>query len=407
MKVIVVGAGVIGVTTAYFLAKAGHEVMVIDRQSGPAMETSFANAGQITPSYTGPWGAPGLVLKAISWIIKDNGPLKVRFGLSPERYRWLFSLYQQCTSERNQSNFEAMMALSCKSQALFDELLKEHDIHFDHGKQGNLEVFTDTESFESVSQQIKRIEQFGLHYQVLSKHEITKVEPGMNTESIVGGVAFPDDETGDCYAFTTALADVCKRMGVQFRFGYTVRSIHTANQRVSHLQLDEESVPVDQLVLCTGSYTNDLLHGVSKKLPIYPVKGYSLTLPITNSETAPASTVLDDKYKVAITRLGNRVRVGGFAEICGFDLSLPDSRRQILESALLRLYPEIGYEKEKASFWSGLRPMTPTGIPVIGQLALENLWINAGHGTFGWTMCLGSAEKLASMLAANRNRTLQ
>ncbi|WP_018150526.1 D-amino acid dehydrogenase [Leeia oryzae] len=400
MKVIVVGAGIIGVTTAYFLAKAGHEVTVIDRQSGPAMETSFANAGQITPSYTGPWAAPGLIMKALGWIIKDDGPLKVRFGLSLERYQWLFALYRQCTTDRNEQNFRQMMAISCRSKQLLQEIRTTLPLSFDHAAKGNIEVFTNPDNFRAVSQQIGRIREFGLDFQVLDAAAAVALEPGLNRDVLAGAIALPADETGDCHRFTNELATVCQSMGVVFHFNTPVSQLIQRAGRIVGVKAGQDEYLSDKVVLCAGSYTNQLLDGFGIRLPVYPVKGYSLTLPVVNAAQSPQSTVLDDQYKVAITRLGDRIRIGGFAEICGFDLSLPDNRRQILESALLRLFPQIAYQPQDATFWCGLRPMTPTGVPVTGQSGLENLYINTGHGTFGWTMCLGSAERLANEMTS-------
>ena len=400
MKIVVLGSGVVGVTTAYYLARAGHEVEVIDRREAPALETSFANAGEVSPGYSSPWAAPGIPLKAIKWMFQQHAPLVIRPTLDPRMWAWMAKMLANCTSERYAVNKARMVRVAEYSRDILKDLRAETGIVYDERTRGTLEVFRTQKQIDSIAKDLAVLESFGVGYEMLDRAGCVAAEPALGrvSEKIVGGLRLPGDETGDCFLFTQRLAELSREIGVTYRFGVDILSLSTSGERVTGALTSEGEVSADAVVVALGSYSPRLLAPLGLSVPVYPVKGYSLTLPIVDAAAAPVSTVMDEAHKVAITRLGDRIRVAGMAEICGFDLALRDKRRATIAHVVSDLFPGGG-DLEASEFWCGLRPMTPDGTPVIGGTARPGLYLNTGHGTLGWTMACGSARLLADIVS--------
>ena len=398
MKVIVLGAGVIGTTTAYYLAKAGAQVTVIDRQPCAANETSFANAGQVSPGYSTPWAAPGIPLKAIKWMFERHAPLAMRLDGSLWQLRWMAQMLRNCTAERYEINKERMTRVAEYSRDCLRQLRAETGIAYEQRTGGTLQVFRTQAQLDAVQRDIRVLEECGVPYALLTRDQLTSVEPGLAHahELLVGGLQLPNDETGDCQLFTTQLVLKAKELGVEFMFERSVDQLLCDGKQMTGVRLGKEILNADRYVMAFGSYSRDLLAPLSIGLPVYPVKGYSLTIPLQDESRAPRSTVLDETYKVAITRFDQRIRVGGMAELSGFNLTLNPRRRETLEKVVTDLFP--GGDLTRASFWTGLRPMTPDSTPVIGKTHLPNLFLNAGHGTLGWTMACGSGKLISDII---------
>ncbi|MCY1666950.1 D-amino acid dehydrogenase [Rhizobium sp. SL86] len=402
MKITILGAGVIGVTSAYYLAKAGHEVTVLDRQPGPALETSFANAGEVSFGYCSPWAAPGIPQKALKWIFMEHAPLILRPKLDGPMLSWMLKMLMNCTSERYAINKSRMLRLADYSRLALAEVRTETNVDYDQRMQGTLQLFRTQAQLDASAKDVKALAADGIPFEVLDPEGCIKVEPALAhvRHKIVGGLLTPKDETGDCFKFTNILAEKATGMGVRFQWGVNIKGLDVQGGEAKGVVTDRGTIASDAVVVALGSYSPLLVkpHGIN--LPVYPVKGYSLTIPITNASRAPESTVMDETYKIAITRLGDRIRVGGMAEISGYTNDLGEARRRTLEHSVTDLFP--GGDVSKANFWSGLRPMTPDGTPVIGATKVRNLYLNTGHGTLGWTMSCGSAKVLADIVSGRK-----
>lgn len=403
MQVIVLGSGVIGITSAWYLAKAGHEVTVIDRQAGPALETSFANAGMISPGYSAPWAAPGVPLKSIKWMLSRHAPLAIKPTTDLQQYRWVLKMLSHCTSSRYAVNKERMMRLASYSHDCLTDLRQEARIDYEHRELGTLQLFRTQKQMDAAARDIAVLKECGVPHQLLDRAGCVAVEPGLagSSEKFVGGLRLPEDETGDCQLFTTRLAEKCEVLGVRFRYGCDIREICSDGHKVTGVRLQDEVLQADSYVLALGSYAPQLLRPLGIDLPVYPVKGYSMTLPVVDTDKAPVSTIMDETYKVAVTRFADRIRVGGMAELAGYDTTLRNRPMETLKMVIQDLFPHGG-NLEEASFWTGLRPMTPDGTPVVGPCALNNLFINTGHGTLGWTMSCGSGQLLSDIMSGRR-----
>ncbi|KWV54168.1 amino acid dehydrogenase [Rhizobium altiplani] len=403
MKVAVLGAGIIGVTSAYQLAKAGHEVVVIDRQTGPALETSFANAGEVSFGYCSPWAAPGIPQKALKWIFMKHAPLILRPKFDPAMLAWMTRMLANCTSERYALNKSRMLRLSDYSRHALATLRDETGIAYDERMRGTLQLFRTQAQVDASAKDVKALAADGIPYEVLDRDGCIRCEPALGhvREKIVGGLLTPNDETGDCFKFTNALSRKAEELGVRFSYGTKINGLDVEAGRVKGVLTDSGRVAADAVVVALGSYSPLLVKPFGIKLPVYPVKGYSLTVPIIDATRSPESTVMDETYKIAITRLGDRIRVGGMAEISGYTNDLGQARRRTLEHSVTDLFP--GGDVAKASFWSGLRPMTPDGTPVIGPTKVAGLYLNTGHGTLGWTMSTGSALVISDLVSGRRS----
>ncbi|WP_316395335.1 D-amino acid dehydrogenase [Bradyrhizobium sp. 33ap4] len=403
MKVLVLGSGVIGVTSAYYLARAGHEVTVIDRQPKPALETSFANAGEVSPGYSSPWAGPGVPVKAVKWLLMKHGPLVIRPKLDPVMWLWLLKMLRNCTTARYAVNKSRMIPIAEYSRDCLQALRTEIGIRYDERARGTLQLFREQAQLDHTGDDIAVLKQYGVPFEVLGREGCIAAEPALAgvKEKFAGGLRLPRDETGDCHMFTQALVLEAEKLGVRFNFNVGIDGLNADATRITGVATSAGMMTADAYVLALGSYSPILLRPLGISLPVYPVKGYSITVPIRDASGAPESTVMDESYKVAITRLGDRIRVGGTAEISGYSTKLYAARRATLDHSLTDLFPRGG-DLPRATFWCGLRPMTPDGPPVIGATRFANLHLNTGHGTLGWTMACGSGRVLADMLSGKK-----
>jgi D-amino-acid dehydrogenase len=400
MHVMILGSGVIGVSVAYELARTGHQVTILDRQSGSALETSFANAGEVSPGYSAPWAGPGVPLKALQWLSMQHSPLVIRLRWDWSMLRWMASMLRNCTTERYNLNKGRMVRLAEYSRDCLKDVREQTGIQYDHRTQGTLQLFRTQKQLDHTAVDIAILQRYGVPYQLLDRTGCLKYEPGLATagHKFVGGLLLPGDETGDCFMYTQQLAAKAAAMGVRFSYNTEIQALVGGASGLEGVQTSAGLLKADSYVLALGSYSPLLLRPLSVHLPIYPIKGYSLTVPITLPEIAPESTVMDETYKVAVTRLGGRIRVGGTAELGGYDMQLPDSRRQTLAFVVNDLFPG-GSDTGRAEFWCGLRPMTPDGTPILGRSPLKNLYLSTGHGTLGWTMAAGTGRVMADLIS--------
>ena len=404
MRVIVLGAGVVGVTSAYYLQQAGHEVVVIDRQPGPALETSFANAGEVSPGYASPWAAPGIPQKAVRWLMMKHAPLILRPKPDAAMLRWLAMMLRNCTEARYALNKSRMVGLAEFSRDELKVLREKLGIAYDERAQGTLQLFRTEKQLAGAAKDMAVLDDFGVDYELLDRAGCVRAEPGLaaTRDKFAGGLRLPGDETGDCQIFTQALADWLAANGVEFRYNTNIEALERDAGRVSGVRTNAGVVRGDAYLVALASYSPALLKPFRLTLPVYPVKGYSITVPVADADRAPVSTLLDETSKIAITRLGNRVRVGGMAEISGYDNSLPARRQATLLHSLTDLFPGGAIVNGETNYWSGLRPMTPDGPPVIGATPVDNLFLNTGHGTLGWTMGCGSGHLIASLIGGTK-----
>ena len=435
MHIVILGSGVIGTTAAYYLARAGHRVTVVDRRAGPGLETSYANAGEISPGYSAPWAGPGVPLKALRWLLMHHRPLVIRPLPDPALWRWCAAMLRNCTAERYRLNKGRMVRLAEYSRDTLDALRADTGIAYDERRLGTLQLFRTPHQLDGIGKDLAVLDAQGVPYQVLDRDGVAVHEPALAAvrEKFAGGLRLPGDETGDCFLFTRRLAEAARRLGVEFRFGTTVRRIDGGASGVEAVQVEtagrqagsepspddsprdgdslrslaplpsdappcrQETLRGDLYLVAAGSHSTGLVAPLGLRLPVYPVKGYSLTLAIDDAGRAPVSTVMDETHKVAITRLGDRIRVGGMAQLSGFELALDPRRRETLEFVVSDLFPGAG-DARRASFWTGLRPMTPDGTPILGPTAVPRLWLATGHGTLGWTMAAGTGRLLADWI---------
>jgi D-amino-acid dehydrogenase len=400
VKVLVLGAGVIGVTAAYELAGAGHEVTVVDRQKAPALETSFANAGEVSPGYSAPWAGPGVPLKAIKWLAMHHRPLVIRPHIDGAFIAWVLAMLRNCTAARYAINKARMVRLAEYSRDCLRALRAATAIAYDERMQGTLQLFRTQKQFDGSADDIAVLRQSGVAFELLDRAGCIRHEPALALvgDKFIGGLLLPGDETGDCFKFTQALAGLAAERGVAFRFGTTIRGLLRSATRLDGVATDAGTLTADAYLVALGSYSPLLLGPIGLRIPVYPVKGYSITVPIVDAAGAPESTVMDETHKVAVTRLGERIRVGGTAELAGYTLKLHEARRKTLSHVVGDLFPRGG-DLARAEFWCGLRPMTPDGTPLIGATPVTNLYLATGHGTLGWTMAAGTGRVMADVIS--------
>lgn len=398
MRVIVLGSGVIGVTSAYYLAQQGASVTVLDRQTGPAEETSFGNAGQVSPGYSTPWAAPGIPFKAVKWMFQHHAPLAVNLDGSMWQLQWMAQMLKNCNAQHYAINKERMVRVAEYSRDCLRQLRQDTGISYENRSKGTLQLFRKDAQLDAVQRDIEVLKESGVEYELLDRDGLARVEPALAAakDKLVGGLHLPNDETGDCYLFTHALAKLAQEMGVDFQFNQNVEKLLVEGDEIKGVLVNGKVLTADRYVLAFGSYSREFLKPLHLDLPVYPVKGYSLTVPIVDPAMAPQSTVLDETYKIAITRFDQRIRVGGMAELSGFNLGLNQDRRATLEMVTKDLFP--GGDLPQASFWTGLRPMTPDSTPIIGGTRYKNLFLNTGHGTLGWTMACGSGKLISDLV---------
>jgi D-amino-acid dehydrogenase len=402
-SVLVLGSGVIGTSIAYYAARAGHEVTVVDRQPGPALETSFANAGEVSPGYSSPWAGPGVPLKAIQWLMMRHSPLVIWPLLDPAMWRWGLRMLANCTEKAYALNKSRMVPIAEYSRDCLKALRAETGIAYDDRALGTLQLFRTQKQLDGTAKDIEVLKQYGVPYELLDHAGFVKVEPALHLtqDKFVGALRLPGDETGDCQLFTTRLAEMATALGVRFLFDTRIDAIEHDGRQVTGVRTGAGLLAADRYVAALGSFTPQMVRPLGLDLPVYPIKGYSITVPITNPRGAPESTVMDETHKVAVTRLGDRIRVGGTAEIAGYSLALREARRETLTHVVTDLFP-TGGDVSKASFWCGLRPMTPDGTPLVGPTAVPNLLLATGHGTLGWTMAAGTGRVITDLISGRQ-----
>jgi D-amino-acid dehydrogenase len=400
MKVLVLGSGVIGTAVAYYLAKAGHEVEVVDRQGGPALETSYANAGEVSPGYSAPWAGPGVPIKAVKWMLMQHSPLVIWPLLDPAMWRWGAMMLANCTARAYALNKSRMVPLAEYSRDCLKQLRAETGISYDDRAQGTLQLFRTRKQLDGIGGDVAVLRQYSVPFEVLDRAGFCAVEPALKLtqEKFVGALRLPGDETGDCFKFSQRLAEMAAGLGARFRWNTRIESLQVGGGAITGVFTDAGLLQADRVVLALGSYSPLLLKPVGLHIPVYPVKGYSITVPITDPAGAPESTIMDETHKVAVTRLGDRIRVGGTAELAGYSLNLREARRGTLEHVVTDLFPRGG-DISRAEFWCGLRPMTPDGTPIVGATPIRNLLLATGHGTLGWTMAAGTGRVIADLVS--------
>jgi D-amino-acid dehydrogenase len=405
MTTLVLGAGVIGVTTAYYLAKAGHKVTVIERQPGAALETSFANGGQISASHTEPWATPATLPKIIKWLGRDNAPLKFRLKADPKLWSWCARFLMNCTHPRALINAERMLRIALYSRDQLSNLKKDTRIHYDQLNKGILHIYRDTGELAAASGRVQAMNDLGLERHALDTAACVALEPSLKAAAgndlISGGIFTPGDESGDAHAFTTVLAELCIKMGVEFHYNSPIKRLIVKDGRFKGLETEANTFEADSCVVALGSYSPLVLKPLSINLPVYPAKGHSVTLPVLNSKEAPSVSLIQDELKLVYSRLGDRLRIAGMAEIAGYNTDVDEGRSQFILKSALALFPDCG-TPELAEFWSGLRPQTPDSVPVLGSTKIDHLYLNTGHGTLGWTTACGSGKVLADLISGQK-----
>lgn len=413
MKVIVLGAGIIGVSTAWHLLDQGHEVTVVDRQPDAAMETSLANGAQISVSFCEPWANAGAPLKVAKWLLRDDSPLLFRPRLDPHQWRWSLSFLTQCNDAAFERNVRQLVALGRYSHDSLKHLVAATGIEYQRLERGILHFFSSKADFEAGAAGAALMRRYGVDRRVLGRDEVLKVEPALAAfgANIHGGTFTPSDESGDAAVFTQKLAALCRERGAQFLHQTAVERIDRLGDRVSGVSVrdlrggQERQLVADQYVAAMGSHTAPLLRRLGIWLNIYPAKGYSATLRLKRPDDASVVSLLDDTRKIAISRLGDQVRIAGTAELAGYDSSLDSATARKRCAALVQRYEQLFpgvADTSEPNYWTGLRPSTPDNIPYIGRSRVANLWLNAGHGTLGWTHGAGSGQALAELISGKR-----
>lgn len=401
MRIVVLGAGLIGVSTAWFLTADGHEVTVVDRQPGPARETSFANGGQISTSHAEPWANPGVPIKVLKWLGREDSPLLWRWRADPAQWAWGLRFLRECCPQRTRANIQAILALALDSRVHVKALRRELGLEYDCLERGILHYYTDAAEFEHAIPQAALMREFGCERIVKTTAECLAIEPALahSRTPIVGGTFTAGDESGDAQRFCTLLAERAAQRGALFRYdsaviglasdGMAVRGVHLANGEV---------LSADAVVVALGSYTPRYLAPLGINVPVYPAKGYSISIPLAEDVVAPTVSLTDDGAKIVLSRLGQRLRVAGTAEFAGYDTRIAPQRIAPLVRRVREILPQLRFDENVIEPWTGLRPATPGNVPLIGRTRLKNLYLNTGHGTLGWTMAAGSGRLLADLV---------
>jgi D-amino-acid dehydrogenase len=404
MRIIVLGAGVVGTTAAWYLARAGHEVTVVERQGAAALETSFANGGQISASNAAPWANPGVPAKLLQWLGQEDAPLLFRPSADWRQWWWGARFLAECLPLRARENTRRLQALALYSRDCLTELRHETGIEYDRLARGILHFYTDEEEFDAAAAEAERARRAGVECEAKSAEGCIAVEPALRhaSEQILGGVHFPSDESGDACRFTQALARHAEAAaGVRFLFGRSIKRLDAAGGRVREVVLAgpggrDDRLSADAYVVALGAYSPLVLRPVGVSVPVYPLKGYSITVPLEAGDEAPTVSLTDEAHKLVFSRLGDRLRVAGTAEMAGYNTDVNEVRCQAIVQRTFELFPGAGHP-ERAQFWTGLRPATPSNVPCIGRTRYPNLFVDTGHGTLGWTLACGSARALADI----------
>jgi D-amino-acid dehydrogenase len=407
MQIIVLGAGIIGTTSAWYLRQAGHQVTVIERQPGAAQETSFANGGQISVSHAEPWANPSAPLKILKWLGKEDAPLLFRPHADLQQWLWGLSFLRECTPARTAHNIRQIVAIAEYSRQTLQSLRAETGIEYDCLTKGILHFYTDPQEFEHAKRAAALMRELGCPRNSINADEVIAIEPALaaQRQHIVGGDYTATDESGDIYQFTTALAAKCAEAGVEFRYNTSVTRLltHANNpKQIAGIEFIDahgkhQTMQADAVIMAAGSYSQLLLKPLGISLMLYPGKGYSATYTIIQSDQAPVVSLTDDEYKIVFTRLGNRLRVAGTCELNGYTRDLNPARCEALTRRTRELFPDA-CDYSEPQYWTGLRPLTPSNVPYIGKTHIEGLYLNTGHGTLGWTMGAGSGKAIAEIV---------
>lgn len=405
MKVIVLGAGVVGIASAWYLRQSGHDVTVVDRQFSPGLETSFANGGQISASHAEPWANPHAIAQILRWLGREDAPLLFRLRADMAQWRWGARFLIECLPWRTRHNIAAILKLALYSRATLKSLRAETGIKYDHAERGILHFYTEPAQFELAQSAVRVMAEFGCQRLLKTPQELVEIEPALGhaLPRIVGGDHAVEDESGDACAFTQRLAARCADAGVVFRTNTTVHALDAAGGAIDGVQIQDAAsgpsmLTADVYVVALGSHSPKLLRPLGMDPPIYPVKGYSLTIPVADSDAAPRVSLTDDEHKLVFSRLGQRLRVAGTAELNGYNNSLNAVRCAAILKRVEELFPQAG-DFRGATRWCGLRPATPSNLPYVGATRYRNLFLNTGHGTLGWTLACGSGHLLADLVS--------
>ncbi len=408
MKVIVLGAGLLGVTSAYFLRKEGHEVTVVDRQASPAAETSFANGGQISVSHAEPWANPSAPFKVLKWLGKEDAPLLFRVRADARQWMWGLRFLRECTPARTRHNIGQIVRLGTYSRDTLQQLRRDIGIEYHQRTQGILHFYTSQQEFDGAEGPAAQMRAMGCDRRVISADEAVRIEPALRhiRPRLAGATFTAEDESGDANQFARELVDRCRADGVEFLMSHTVTALREAGGRIDHVEVTDsqgrfQRLRADAYVLAMGSLSPLYVKPLGIDLPIYPAKGYSVTLPVKDESMAHQVSLTDDEYKLVFSRLGDNLRIAGTAELNGYDRDLNRVRCEAIVRRVEELFPGAG-DAERAQFWTGLRPATPSNLPIIGRSKVPNLYLNTGHGTLGWTHSCGSGKSIA-MIVSGKN----
>ncbi|QPF75778.1 D-amino acid dehydrogenase [Roseateles sp. DAIF2] len=408
MHVIVLGAGITGITSAWYLRQAGHEVTVIDRQPAAGLETSYANGGQISVSHAEPWANPGAPLKVLKWLMKEDAPLLFRLRADAAQWRWGLAFLRECLPGRTAHNIRNIVSLGMYSRAKLRELRAATGIQYDQRSQGILHFYTSEAEYAAAQEPARIMREQGCELDMKTPDECVAIEPALAQcrHQIVGGSMTPSDESGDAHRFTQELARRCAEAGVHFRYETRLLGIERRGDAIEQIVTADaggrvERLRADSYVLCLGSFSRGFARELGVDLNIYPAKGYSVTLPVTSAEHSYQVSLTDDEYKLVFSRLGERLRIAGTAELNGYDSSLNLARCEAIVRRTRELFPQMT-DGSGAQYWTGLRPATPSNLPYIGRSRIANLFLNTGHGTLGWTHGCGSGAAIADIVGGRR-----
>ena len=405
MKVVVLGAGLLGLTSAYFLRQQGHDVTVVDRQASPAAETSFANGGQISVSHAEPWANPSAPFKVLKWLGQEDAPLLFRLRADRRQWLWGLQFLRECTPARTRHNIAQIVRLGTYSRDMLQQLRRDRNIAYDECTQGILHFYTSQKEFDGAEVPAAQMRELGCDRRVISADEAVKLEPALRhiRPQLAGATYTAEDESGDANLFARELVKRCDEDGVLFRMSHTVTALREAGGEIDHVEATDPSgrfqrIRADAYVLAMGSLSPLYAEPLGIALPIYPAKGYSVTMPVRDASMAHQVSLTDDEYKLVFSRLGDRLRIAGTAELNGYDRDLNRVRCEAIVKRVEQLFPGAG-DASQAQFWTGLRPATPSNVPIIGRSKLKNLFLNTGHGTLGWTHSCGSGKSIARIVS--------
>ncbi|MDG1858851.1 MAG: D-amino acid dehydrogenase [Emcibacteraceae bacterium] len=402
MKITIVGAGIIGTTSAYYLSKAGHDVTVIDRQNGPGLETSFANAGMLTPSMSDPWNSPGIIKTLIGTIGDPHSAFLLRLKALPSLIGWGLSFLNNSREKKYNKNLHRCADMACYSLKLMNDIRENLNLNYDQITTGSLKIFRNHESLQKLAKLSTNLKDHDMRFEVLYGDDLVNREPSLAPiiGELAGGVYFPDDQAGNAYKFTCEIENEAKKLGAKFRYGVEVDKLIERHGKITALRTNDGDVKSDSFILCAGSFTTPLAKSVGVNVPVRPAKGYSITVPLNGWNNGPSMPIIDDDFHAAISPLGDVLRIAGTAEFAGLDQSLTESRLKNMYDLLDEFYPEFKpyFDRDKVIEWAGLRPLSVDGAPYIGKTKISNLMVNTGHGPLGWTMAAGSAKMLSDII---------